>query len=304
MHLILRQTFSCAFLLTLLFVGGAHLPLVAQVPQQWIASIDHDAESPNTDAFKIVVPSAERSVIWDVNDSLRVIPAYDLYCDWTTERIHPYKIDLTRKADTTVIPLIWTDTCDFHHTIHGHITSNFGPRRYRYHYGIDIKLYTGDPVRSVFDGVVRIARFDATYGKVVVVRHNNGLETLYAHLSKLNVKSGEWVEAGEIIGLGGNTGRSTGAHLHFETRYLGEPIDPNDIIDFETGTLKTDTLYLSAEHFEYLRAARAIKYHTVRRGDTLSAIASRYGTSITRLCQLNGIRTSTTLKIGQKLRYN
>jgi len=162
----------------------------------------------------------------------------------------------------------------------------------------------GDEVKAAFEGVVRIAHYDGDYGRVVVIRHNNGLETLYGHLSQFKVKEGEKVEAGDVIGLGGNTGRSTGSHLHFEVRYLGEPINPNEVIDWELGYLCSDTLHLNAEHFEYLVEVRKRKYHTIRRGDTLSGIARRYGTSVGNLCRLNGIRSSTTLRIGRKIRYN
>lgn len=252
---------------------------------------------------KVVPTSPAKTVAWDVNDSLSYIPAYDAYCDWNTDKVHPYKVNLTNMTDTVVIPLA-TDSCSFAAPFTGRKTSDFGYRRYRYHYGVDIKLRTGDPVKSAFDGVVRIAQYDATYGRLVVVRHNNGLETLYAHLSKLKVKEGDWVEAGEVVGLGGNTGRSTGSHLHFEARYKGEPINPNELIDWELGLLCSDTLYLNKEHYEYLVEIRKRKYHKIRRGDTLSGIARRYGTSVGHICRLNGIRSTTTLRIGRTLRYN
>ncbi len=240
---------------------------------------------------------------WTVNDSIFAIPSYDDYCSWNNDKIHPYKVSLTGMKDTVVIPLAM-DSCSFTPPFTGRITSSFGYRRYRYHYGVDVKLYTGDPVVSAFDGMVRIAQYDASYGRVVVVRHNNGLETLYAHLSKIEVEEGDWVESGQLLGLGGNSGRSTGSHLHFEARYLGEPINPHELIDWELGMLCSDTLYLNQEHFEYLVEVRKRKYHTIRSGDTLSGIARRYGTSVSSLCRLNGIRSSTTLRIGRKLRYN
>lgn len=240
---------------------------------------------------------------WEINDSLAYIPAYDTYCSWVTDKVHPYKHDLSDMKDTVVLPLSY-DTCSFAPPFIGRMTSDFGQRRYRHHYGVDIKVYTGDPILAAFEGVVRVAHYDGDYGKVVVLRHDNGLETLYAHLSKLKVKRGDRVEAGDIVGLGGNTGRSTGSHLHFEARYLGEPINPNDLIDFQTGTLLTDTLHLNGAHFAYLKEARAKKYHRVRGGDTLSGIARRYGTSVTKLCRLNGIRSTSVLRIGQALRYN
>ncbi|HKK38594.1 MAG TPA: M23 family metallopeptidase, partial [Cryomorphaceae bacterium] len=225
------------------------------------------------------------------------------YCSWNTDRVHPYKNDLRFMTDTVLLVLA-PDSCDFVSPYTGRKTSDFGYRRYRYHYGVDIKLYQGEEVKSAFEGVVRIAQYDGDYGKVVVVRHHNGLETLYAHLSKLNVKEGDKVEAGDVVGLGGSTGRSTGSHLHFEARYKGEPIDPNALIEWETGYLCHDTLAVNQEHFEYLVEVRKRKYHKIRSGDTLSGIARRYGTSIRNICQLNGIRSTTTLRIGKTLRYN
>lgn len=241
--------------------------------------------------------------VWSINDSLYNIPAYDLYCSWVDNKVHPYKHDLTAMRDTVIIPLAY-DSCSFVSPFIGHKTSDFGYRRYRHHYGVDIKVNVGDPIKSAFEGAVRVAHYDRDYGKVVVVRHNNGLETLYAHLSRINVEKGDWIEAGDVVGLGGSTGRSTGPHLHFEVRYLGEPINPNEVINFEAGALIADTLMLNQGHFSYLKEARARKFHRVRSGDTLSGIARRYGTSVTKLCQLNGIRSSTTLRIGQNLRYN
>ncbi len=252
------------------------------------------------------MPAASDSVVnsWNINDSLRNIPHYDTYCSWNTERIHPpYGEDLRHMKDTVNLVLAY-DSCDFVPPFVGRKSSDFGYRRYRYHYGVDIKLYRGDTVKAAFEGVVRISQYDGDYGHVVVIRHNNGLETLYGHLSKRKVKEGDKVEAGEVIGLGGNTGRSTGSHLHFEARYKGEPINPNSLIEWETGYLCHDTLQLNGEHFEYLIEVRKRKYHKIRSGDTLSGIARRYGTTITQLCRLNGIRRTTTLRIGRILRYN
>lgn len=219
--------------------------------------------------------------------------------------------------------------------------SLFGYRHGRRHQGIDLPLSTGTPVPAAFDGKVRISDYVSGYGNLVVIRHANGLETFYGHLSKRNVQSGDWVSAGEIIGLGGSTGRSTGPHLHFETRYRGAAFDPAWLIDFETGTLRHRLLKIRSWYFNpnqrYVqnvddedeifrtdeedrllaeeqakkeaaaRAAReaaAIKYHTVRSGDTLSSIAKRYHTTVNRLCQLNGIKSTTILQIGKRLRVN
>lgn len=252
---------------------------------------------------KMPTASDATTATWNINDSLTHIPSYDTYCSWNTERVHPYKDDLRFMKDTVLLVLA-PDSCDFVSPYTGRKTSDFGYRRYRYHYGVDVKLYRGEEVKSAFEGVVRIAQYDGDYGKVVVIRHPNGLETLYAHLSKLIVKEGDRVEAGDIVGLGGSTGRSTGSHLHFEARYKGEPIDPNALIEWETGYLCHDTLALNQEHFEYLIDVRARKYHRIRSGDTLSGIARRYGTSVRNICRLNGIRSTTTLRIGRTLRYN
>jgi murein DD-endopeptidase MepM/ murein hydrolase activator NlpD len=279
--------------LILLTAGLAHAQQLAEEQSKF--NIFKDGKMPHAAG---AVP-----VSWNINDSLSYIPSYDLYCDWNTDRVHPYKEDLRHMKDTVPLVLVF-DTCDFVAPYVGRKTSDFGYRRYRYHYGVDVKLYSGEEVKSAFEGVVRIAQYDGDYGKVVVIRHENGLETLYAHLSKLKVKEGDRVEAGDLIGLGGNTGRSTGSHLHFEVRYKGEPIDPNALIEWETGYLCHDTLLLNQEHFEYLVEVRKRKYHKIRSGDTLSGIARRYGTSVSKLCRLNGIRSTTTLRIGRTLRYN
>ena len=141
-------------------------------------------------------------------------------------------VDFSNKTDTTEIILADGNTYQFCPPIVGEVTSKFGMRKYRYHYGTDIDLNTGDTVHCAFDGMVRIAKHSDSYGYVVVVRHLNGLETLYAHLSKILVDDDQILRAGDVIGLGGNTGRSYGSHLHFEVRYLGAPINPQDIINF------------------------------------------------------------------------
>jgi len=224
---------------------------------------------------------------------------------WCNEMIHIRKYDLTKKNDTT--PIVLQD-CEgifcYKHPHNGYVTSNFGMRRGRYHYGIDLKLYTGDSVFCAFDGIVRISKFSKSYGHVVVVRHFNGLETLYAHLSKRLVDVNTPIRSGDVVGLGGNTGRSTGSHLHFECRYFGEPINPSDVIDFENFCVKSDTLYLTQKNFEYQVEARKAKYYTIKSGDTLSKIAKRHGTSVKALCKLNNIKPSTVLRIGRRIRVS
>jgi murein DD-endopeptidase MepM/ murein hydrolase activator NlpD len=241
-------------------------------------------------------------------------PNFDYYGIWDTISVNPYKIDLTQKSDTSLIVLQDKYKCDYNHPFSGHITSDFGPRsRVRYHYGVDIKLATGDSVRCAFEGTVRIARRSSTFGNVVMVRHKNGLETIYAHLSAIHVKIGQHVESGEILGLGGNTGHSFGSHLHYEVRYKGMPINPNTIISFTDGKLVRDSIAIDKSSFNYIldfrnkakaysKGSKRPKYYVVKKGDTLGKIAQRKHISLKKLCRLNGIRTTTVLRPGKKLR--
>lgn len=199
----------------------------------------------------------------------------------------------------------------------------FGPRRGRRHQGVDLPYPTGTPVHAAFDGKVRIAKPYGAYGNLVVIRHTNGLETFYGHLSQIDVKQNDWVAAGQVIGLGGSTGRSTGPHLHFETRYKGYAFDPQWLIDFKTGILRQRLFVLKRRYFspysnyeqnfddeqkneeedkkaDAEAAARA--YYKVRSGDTLGRIAIKYHTSVKTLCRLNGIKETSILRIGQTLR--
>ncbi|MCL2414838.1 MAG: M23 family metallopeptidase [Bacteroidales bacterium] len=230
---------------------------------------------------------------------------YTSFCFYNT---HYRRTDFSNKKDTTPIPLIW-GTQRFAHPCNcppsGGATAGFGRRGWRMHFGQDFRCRTGDPIFAAFDGVVRIARRSATYGLFVVIRHHNGLETYYAHLSRLLVRAGQEVRAGELIGLCGNTGRSRGSHLHFEVRYLGAPIDPAHIINFETHELRNPVLYLSEYHFRYLEVERELnraQFHVVRSGDTLGAIARRYGTTVNNIARLNGIRPNAIIRPGQRLR--
>lgn len=238
-----------------------------------------------------------------LSDSMvKLIPAFDIYKSWDTINIHPYKFDLTKKCDSAALLLCEGSVTGFCTPFISKINSDFGQRRRIFHYGIDFHLQKGDSVQCAFDGKVRIAKRSRSYGFVVVVRHKNGLETIYAHLSKILVKINQEVISGETIALGGNTGRSTGAHLHFEMRYKGEPLNPNDVIDFQKDALKSDTLIICKERFKYLAEIRRAKYYTVRKGDSLGRIAQRYGTSISKLCKLNGIKQKSIIRPGQRLR--
>ncbi len=232
-------------------------------------------------------------------------PAFSLYPDWNTDRVHVYT--------NYVIPDTFTiDLKGFvMPTTNTKITSKYGPRRRRMHKGIDVKVYIGDTIRAAFSGKVRIVKYERRgYGKYVVLRHDNGLETIYGHLSKQLVKVDDYVEAGEVIGLGGNTGRSSGSHLHFETRFLGEVINPALLFDFEKQDIVADTYLFQKGRNRYARSSNKgvmasngdMQYYKVRKGDSLERIARRQGTTVDRLCKLNRITRRTILRPGQVLR--
>ena len=245
------------------------------------------------------------ALIRQIHKEMAAYPAYSLYPDWNNDRVHAF-------GKTVVIPdsfrIDMTGFCM--PTSNTKITSKFGPCRRRMHNGLDVKVYIGDTIRAAFDGKVRMVKYERRgYGKYVVIRHDNGLETVYGHLSKQLVKEDQYVEAGEVIGLGGNTGRSTGSHLHFETRFLGQAINPALLFDFEKQDVVADS-YLFQKGKNRYRSGRTsaiasngdVQYYKVRRGDSLSRIAKRTGTSIDALCKLNKISRRTTLRIGQVLR--
>lgn len=197
-------------------------------------------------------------------------------------------------------------------------SSHFGPRRRRFHYGLDLAMPTGEPIYAAFDGVVRFSKYNSSYGNLIVIRHDNGLETYYAHLSKRHVTPGTRVKAGEEIGLCGNTGRSRGSHLHFEIRYKGNAINPENVISCETRTLLVPTITLNKNSFNKVAKpgyanntsgrssvgnySKGGKYYKVRTGDTLSRIAKRNGTTIAKLCKLNNMKQNTVIRPGQTIR--
>ncbi|MDO9185101.1 MAG: M23 family metallopeptidase [Bacteroidia bacterium] len=263
-----------------------------------------------TDTIPFVIDEDEMA---DYNDSIISFPSSDLYCGWDTINTHSIKFDIeSLKEDTKEIALYDKNSCGYVHPFSGNVTSGFGPRKRRFHYGADIDLETGDAVGSAFDGKVRIARKSKSYGSVVVIRHSNGLETYYAHLSKINVEVGQEVFAGEIIGLGGNTGHSRGSHLHFEVRYLGHPINPTEIISFTDQRLVADTFCISKKTFNYVCEAKKAagktyansknKIHIVKKGDTLYAIARKYKTTPKELSKKNRIKSTQVLRLGQKIK--
>lgn len=234
-----------------------------------------------------------------------------------TAAIHLPKLDASHIESPIVIPLrgerfTWPTPWS------ARPSSHFGPRRRRFHYGLDLAMPTGEPIYAVFDGVVRISKFNRSYGNLVIIHHANGLETYYAHMSKRNVVAGQQVRSGDIIGLCGNTGRSRGSHLHWEIRYMGNAINPEDVLNCSTHDLLVDNLTLTSASFRKAAKVRegskassrrsgktsGSGWYRVRQGDTLAKIASRNGTTIKQLCKLNGISRNKVLHPGEKLRVS
>lgn len=257
-------------------------------------------------------------------------PSADLYANWDNKYAHratelpeTYKIDLRHFTMPTTSRVI---------------TSNFGSRWGRQHKGLDIKVYIGDTIRAAFSGKVRIVRYEAGgYGKYIVIRHNNGLETIYGHLSKQLVEENQEVRSGEVIGLGGNTGRSTGSHLHFETRLCGVALNPALMFDFRAQDVTGDYYAFNKDTYdnESTNATRLrgkqdsstyastdssddyatnkrttsgltdqISYHKVKKGETLDRIAKKRGVTVEKICKLNHITKTMRLRPGQILRYS
>lgn len=259
-------------------------------------------------------------------------PSADLYNGWDNKYAHratelpeTYRIDLRGFCMPTPSRVV---------------TSNFGYRARwgRQHKGLDIKVYIGDTIRAAFSGKVRIVRYEAGgYGKYVVIRHNNGLETIYGHLSKQLVSEDQKVRAGEPIGLGGNTGRSTGSHLHFETRLCGVALNPALMFDFRNQDVTGDYFVFNRSSYEreseeatrergmvgnggytaeQVRGSKSNAnsgegssemeklYHKVSAGETIASIAKRRGVTVEQICRLNHLTPSTKVRPGMILRYS
>ena len=267
-------------------------------------------------------------------------PAASLYPTWNN--------DYTRSYGVTLPSEYRIDLRNFHMPCDSKmVTSHYGYRRSfrRQHYGTDIKVFVGDTIRAAFSGKVRVVAFERYgYGNYVVIRHANGLETVYGHMSRNLVKPNQIVRAGDVIGLGGSTGRSTGSHLHFETRFLGQFIDPERLFDFEAQDVKGDfylfrssgrgTMLAATDNvvggeeemdeetanaliakeaeseafqqqkIQQMKAKPRTRNHKVKAGETLSSIARKYGTTIDRLCRMNNIKRNAVLRPGQILKYS
>ncbi len=236
------------------------------------------------------------------------IPCDSMYHGiWDVTRVNPYRISIDSVPDSFMV-----DCRGFYPPNINVVTSECGERWGRFHAGTDMRLKIGDTIRSAFDGKVRITRSTMRkkgYGYFVMIRHKNGLETLYGHLSKVLVNTNQEVKAGDVIGLGGNTGRSTGPHLHFEFRYLGNPINPRKILDISDSSMvvKADTYLVERkvsfkEFNDYLHSP--IKYYKIKQGDNLGRIAKKYHTTVSRLCKLNKIKSTTILRVGRRIRVS
>lgn len=340
-------------LLSAIAVLGIGLPLLAQEELREADSLRYQygrQQIPSSN--KVGTPYADTldtgnpavKVVLYSNGTYRYVKDPSLLADesvfneyWDTRTVNPYRdaVPIPDKFSLWVVDSLDSYCCPYTVAPRSH----FGYRHGRRHQGIDLPYPKGTPVMAAFDGKVRISDYVGGYGNLVVIRHANGLETFYAHLSERKVESDQWVSAGDVIGLGGSTGRSTGPHLHFETRLYGAAFDPAWLIDFESGTLRHRLLKIRSWYFNpnqrYVQSvddedeifrtdqedrllaeenakkeaaqraaaeAAAMRYHTVRSGDTLSKIAKKYGTSVKRICQLNGISETTILRIGRRLR--
>lgn len=252
--------------------------------------------------------------IIDADTNLNLIQTWDHDACYTSD----HQNDLTRLKDTIWMCVV-DDMDDFVVPFDGVVTSRYGYRKGRYHNGIDIDVETGDTIVAAWSGKIRYAKYnDGGFGNLVIIRHDNGLETFYAHLSEHLVVPNQIVKAGEPIGLGGNTGRSFGSHLHFEVRFFDAAMNPEEVIDFAGKKCKDENLMVHRGLFrpgakpsdsdDYVASTSTAsttgerRYYKIRSGDTLSAIASRNRTTVSKLCQLNGIRPTTVLQIGRSLR--
>ncbi len=287
------------------------LPVVAQ--DQMVIALPIDNKLRAIDSISIIELRS--------NEMKNDATLLGLYPSWTNTYTH-YNTELPKEY--TIDLRDFCMPCD-----NRTVTSHFGYRASfkRNHYGTDIKVYVGDTIRAAFDGKVRVVDYEGKgYGNYVIIRHPNGLETLYGHMSKHLVKENQDVKAGQPIGLGGNTGRSTGSHLHFETRFLGEFIDPEKLFSFEAADARADSYVfrsrgkstLSGTHnltakeekasesrqFQQQKMERTSRstVHKVKKGETLSSIAKKYHTTVDKLCRLNHISKTKALKVGQILK--
>lgn len=306
------KTFAITAFLTAIGSNAAAQDLLARQ-----APIDRKMKAVDTLALRDLINKEQSSS-----------PSAQLYKEWSNKYAHratelpdSFRINLRHFCMPTTNKII---------------TSNFGSRWGRMHKGLDIKVYIGDTIRAAFSGKIRIVNYEARgYGNYVVIRHYNGLETIYGHMSKSLVEENQTVRAGDPIGLGGNTGRSTGSHLHFETRLCGVALNPALMFDFRNQDVTGDVYVFRRNTYESESdlanrergkdaAANGdevaentenqnqnsksgsvdVLYHKVQRGETLTSIARKRNVSVEQLCRLNHINKSMRVRPGQILRYS
>ncbi len=308
--IISRRTFLLFFIITIAYCGNNSFAQTFQ--------IDTASFFEPTDYFIGPEPyylDNEPSIVSNerVSHEMMFVPADILYKNmWDTLNIRIGRTDWSKISDSSILFMHNINEDSFVFPFKGKLISPYGPRGGRFHAGVDIKLDRGDSVVSAFDGKVRIARTISGYGKIVVVRHNNGLETTYGHLSKFCVKVNDEVKAGQLLGLGGRTGRASTEHLHFETRILGEHFNPNKIIDFEHYCLKHDHLAMDKTLLGFGGKSSSLivndssdtgsQYVKIKSGDTLYALALKHKTTVKNICKLNGIKETKILSVGSRLR--
>lgn len=299
------------------FLAASCFPLAAQKKASHAAA--HKQLLANAASSKDQIKIIEQNTFIDLLEN-ELEPELDIYTEgWNSKSVNPFK-----EADVPDTQVI--DVTGYVMPHNGVLTSPYGYRKRfgRMHKGVDIGIHMNDTIYAAFDGKVRLTAYEGRgYGNYVIVRHPNGLETVYGHLNKHLVKPDDVVRAGDPIGLGGSTGRSTGPHLHFETRFMGYAINPAAIFDFANHTTHTDEYtfskktYTKARNFAptrnrgelakddkntYQSGSQEIAVYTVKKGDTLNKIARAYGMSTTSLRKINNLGTADVIKIGQELK--
>lgn len=253
------------------------------------------------------------------------IPGYALYDKyWDTENLCSRPLNIPFEGNPLRIILVQSNNNPFLFPCMGELKTSYGEMKGSFHPGVDLMLKAGAPVKTCFDGVVRMAKIYGDYGRVVVVRHYNGLETVYAHLSRIMVKPGQILRAGDVVGVSGKSRKSGEEILHFETRFMNESFNPDLFIDFDEMDLKDNTLILNEGDLEKKVVEKqekpktipmtgnkqpvdevdsAVQYHIVKAGETMYRISVQYNVPLNRLLQMNNMtENNATISVGQKIR--
>ncbi|MES2131646.1 MAG: M23 family metallopeptidase [Bacteroidota bacterium] len=292
-------------------INSAYLSVSKEVPvtkSQLVRMVDSLLDLDIIEEKEIELISYYNSILISNTANLAMvkygsIPATNYYDDFDESTVFQITPD-TEFPESQIIKIESDSLGTYSHPRVGPVNSKFGWRDGRMHKGIDINLHRGDAVVAAFDGMVRIAHAKGGFGNVIIIRHYNGLETVYAHLSKIKVKPGQVVLSGQLIGLGGSTGHSSGPHLHFEVRFKGQAINPASIISFADNKTFNDSIVVKKSRYGICAYPSNATLHTIERGDTWYEVAKRYGLSMKELCVLNNIEKRYYLKPGQKLRVN